>query len=154
MSSGIRPDATRRALVTGICGAVGAAALTACGSRGRPAPPPAASPAPGTPASPAEPDSSQPSLVPKSDIPIDGGKVFPEYRLVVTRPAAEDLRAFTAICTHEGCTLAAVVDGTIRCPCHGSRFAITDGAVVQGPARRALTPRTIAIQGDSIVLNP
>jgi Rieske Fe-S protein len=154
MSSSIRPDATRRALVTGICGAAGAAALTACGGEPGPAAPPAASSAPSVPASPADPGSSAPSVVPVSEIPIDGGRVFPEYRLVVTRPAAGDLRAFTAICTHDRCTLATVAERTIQCACHGSRFAITDGAVVNGPAQRALTPRTIAVQGDSIILNP
>jgi Rieske Fe-S protein len=150
VSSSIGPDHTRRALVTGICGA---AALTACGSGGGPTAPPPARPAPDSPApSPTEAGSS-PSAVPTSDIPIGGGRIFPDYRLVVTQPAAGDLRAFTAICTHDGCVLATVADATIRCPCHGSRFAITDGAVVNGPALRALTPRTIEIQGDSIILN-
>ena len=49
--------------------------------------------------------------------------------------------------------LTAVTNATIRCPCHGSRFAITDGTVVNGPADRALTPRPIRVQGDSIILN-
>lgn len=139
MSSEIWPDAVRRALVMGICGAAGAA-LTACGSgRGSAAPP--ATAASGNP------------LAAASDIPVGGGRIFPEYRLVVTRPAAGELRAFTAICTHDGCMLTTVADATINCPCHGSRFAITDGAAVHGPAIRALTLRTISVQGDSIVLN-
>jgi len=155
MSSDIQPDATRRTLVRGICGATCAAALTACGSGRGSAPPPAASPAPapGAPALP-PPGDTAPALAATSDIPVGGGRIFPDYRLVVTRPAAGDLRAFTAICTHDGCMLTTVTDATIDCPCHGSRFAITDGAVVHGPALRALTPRTITVQGDSIILNP
>jgi Rieske Fe-S protein len=118
--------------------------------------PPALSPAPapGAPAPPADPGGSAPALTATSDIPVGGGRIFPEYRLVVTRPAAGDVRAFTAICTHDGCMLTTVVDATINCPCHGSRFAITDGAVVNGPAMRALTAREIRLRGDSIILNP
>jgi Rieske Fe-S protein len=155
MSSDIDPDATRRALVTGICGAACAAALTACGSGGGSTAPPAASPAsaPGAPV-PLTAPGTAPALITRSDIPVGGGRIFPEYRLVVTQPAAGDLRAFTAICTHDGCMLAGVTGATINCPCHGSRFAITDGAVINGPAMRALTPRKIGVQGDSIILNP
>ncbi|MCU1659996.1 MAG: Ferredoxin subunit of nitrite reductase and ring-hydroxylating dioxygenase-like protein [Pseudonocardia sp.] len=157
MSSDIEPDATRRALVTGICGAacaVCAAALTACGNGSGSTAPPAASPTPGAPAAPTAPGGTAPALTPTSDIPVGGGRIFPEYQIVVTRPAAGDLRAFTAICTHDGCMLTTVAHATIDCPCHGSRFAITDGAVVNGPAMRALTPRKIRVQGDSIILNP
>jgi cytochrome b6-f complex iron-sulfur subunit len=47
--------------------------------------------------------------------------------------------AFSAICTHEGCTVAwDAEDEVIACPCHGSRFDATDGAVVNGPARSPL----------------
>ena len=84
---------------------------------------------------------------------VGGGRIFPDFRLVVTRPAAGELRAFTAICTHEQCLLTTVADGLIGCPCHGSRFAITDGAVVHGPAARSLTPRPVRLQGDSIILD-
>jgi Rieske Fe-S protein len=154
--SDVRPDPTRRALVTGICGSACAAAFTACGGGNRSAAPPAASPVPGpgAPAAPTAPGGTASELTALSGIPVGGGRIFPDLRLVVTRPTAGDLRAFTAICTHDGCTLTAVADATINCPCHGSRFAIGDGAVVMGPATRALTPRTIRVQGDSIILNP
>jgi nitrite reductase/ring-hydroxylating ferredoxin subunit len=117
--------------------------------------PPAANPAPapGAPAPPADPGGTAPALTATSDIPV-GGRIFPEYRLVVTQPAAADLRAFTAICTHDGCMLTTVAHATINCPCHGNRFAITDGAVVNSPAMRALTPRKIRVRGDSIILDP
>jgi nitrite reductase/ring-hydroxylating ferredoxin subunit len=144
--------------VRGICGASCAAALTACGA-GRdatPLPPAtttpaAAAPPPTTTVAP-PPTTTAPALAATSDIPVGGGKVFPDFRLVVTRPSAADLKAFTAICTHDGCLLNSVADKTINCPCHGSRFAITDGAVVRGPAMRALTARTITVEGDSIFL--
>ncbi len=39
-------------------------------------------------------------------------------------------------CSHRGCSLAAgrVEDGVVECPCHGSRFALADGALLKGPA--------------------
>lgn len=158
MNSDLQPDATRRTLMWGLCGATCAGALTACGRGAEPAPAPAASPSPSqspsTSAALAPPSTTAPALAVTSDIPVGGGRVFPDFRLVVTQPTAGELKAFTAICTHDGCLLNAVADSTINCPCHGSRFAIADGAVVHGPAMRALTPRTITIQGDSIVLNP
>ncbi|WP_345381778.1 Rieske (2Fe-2S) protein [Pseudonocardia yuanmonensis] len=80
--------------------------------------------------------------------------MFPEDLVVVTQPTVGDLRAFDAICTHDGCMLTTVSDATIGCPCHGGRFAITDGTVVSGPAKRALTPRPISVRDGSIVLNP
>jgi nitrite reductase/ring-hydroxylating ferredoxin subunit len=154
MSRDILPAARRRTLLRGICGATCAAGLMACGGGSRSVPPPTASSAPalGVPAPPASADTA-PALAAASDIPLGGGRIFPDYRLVVTQPIAGDLRAFTAICTHDGCMLTTVADATINCPCHGSRFAITDGAVVHGPALRGLTPRTITLQGDSITLN-
>jgi Rieske Fe-S protein len=84
------------------------------------------------------------------DIPVGGGRVFPDSRVVVTQPVAGDLRAFSIMCTHDACDVDDVSGGTINCPCHGSRFAITDGSVVQGPARSALGRERIAVEGDRI----
>ncbi|MFC9280455.1 Rieske (2Fe-2S) protein [Streptomyces collinus] len=87
-----------------------------------------------------------------SEIPVGGGKVFKEQKVVVTQPAKGDFKAFSAICTHMGCTVDKVANGTIDCPCHGSRFEITDGSVAHGPATRPLPPRTITVKGNSIRL--
>src|SRR5262245_38237217 len=155
MNSDALPAVTRRTVMRGVCGATCAAGLMACGGGRGATPAPSATSAP-VPSAPAVPTSAeaQPALAATADIPLGGGRIFPDYRLVATQPAAGDLRAFTAICTHDGCVLTTVSDATIGCPCHGSRFAITDGAVVHGPALRGLTPRTITVQGDSIILNP
>ena len=56
-------------------------------------------------------------------------------KLVVTQPTEGEFKGFTAVCTHQGCTVGRVEDGEIRCPCHGSRFSAEDGSVVGGPAR-------------------
>lgn len=47
--------------------------------------------------------------------------------------------------------MSTVADGTINCPCHGSKFNL-DGSVAQGPAARPLDTKNIAVQGDSVVL--
>lgn len=85
------------------------------------------------------------------DIPVGGGEVFPSDRVVVTQPVSGTFQAFSAVCTHEGCLIAEVADGTINCPCHGSRFNL-DGTVANGPAQRPLPPQQIAIEGRSIVI--
>ena len=54
-------------------------------------------------------------------------------------------------CTHQGYIVTSVSGGTINCPCHGSKFSITNGSVVTGPAASALAPVSIKVQGTSIV---
>ncbi|MFE9453158.1 Rieske (2Fe-2S) protein [Streptomyces sp. NPDC006739] len=86
------------------------------------------------------------------DIPEGGGKIFKESKVVVTQPAKGEFKAFSAICTHMGCTVDQVASGTIDCPCHGSQYRIADGSVVRGPAPRALPARSITVEGNSIRL--
>jgi Rieske Fe-S protein len=86
------------------------------------------------------------------EIPVGGGQIFDAERVVVTQPARGRYRAFSAVCTHVGCLLNQVADGTIDCPCHGSRFRVANGAVVTGPAPRALPEKRIKIVDGLIVL--
>jgi Rieske Fe-S protein len=86
------------------------------------------------------------------DIPVGGGTVFATARIVVTQPARGQYRAFSAVCTHVGCIVNRVAGGTIHCPCHGSQFEITSGAVVAGPAPSPLPGKQIAIAGGRIML--
>ncbi|WP_055492613.1 Rieske (2Fe-2S) protein [Streptomyces sp. TP-A0356] len=86
------------------------------------------------------------------EIPVGGGKIFKQQKVVVTQPTKGDFKAFSAICTHEGCTVGTVADGTIDCPCHGSRFRIADASVAHGPATRPLPPKKITVEGDTIRL--
>ena len=87
-----------------------------------------------------------------ADIPLGGGVIFTDAKVVVTQPATGAFKAFSAICTHVGCLCNQVADGTIDCPCHGSKFAITDGAVVAGPAATALPPAPITVADGTIML--
>jgi Rieske Fe-S protein len=87
-----------------------------------------------------------------ADIPLGGGMIFTDAKVVVTQPAKGVFKAFSAICTHVGCLCNQVADGTIDCPCHGSKFKITDGAVVAGPAPTALPAAPITVADGKIML--
>jgi Rieske Fe-S protein len=87
-----------------------------------------------------------------SDIPVGGGKIYKAAKVVVTQPARGQYRAFSAVCTHVGCIMSKVADGTIDCPCHGSEFKITTGAVVTGPAPAPLPEKQIKIVNGMVVL--
>jgi Rieske Fe-S protein len=148
----------RRDLVAG-AGLLGLSlALTACGTdNAAPAASTPASSAPATPPVPlaapiAETDLAKVADIPVADIPVGGGTVFPTNRVVVTQPSAGQFKAFSAICSHEGCTVNQVAGGTINCPCHGSRYSITDGSVVRGPAVHPLHPRSITVQDGAVRL--
>lgn len=148
---------TRRTVVTGTGMLAAVAALAACSSYGDQGSAPTGTggypsePAPG--ASPESPPSAgATALAGTADIPVGGGAIFTDEKVVVTQPVAGEFRAFSAVCTHQGCTVNEVVDGTIDCPCHGSKFSITDGSPVAGPAKKPLPPRTVAVEGDSIQL--
>ena len=91
-------------------------------------------------------------LAATADIPSGGGTVFPEQKVVVTQPADGEFKAFTAVCTHQGCIVASVADGTINCDCHGSKFSIADGSVENGPATSPLEEVEITVKGGEITL--
>jgi nitrite reductase/ring-hydroxylating ferredoxin subunit len=141
----------RRNLVAG-AGLLGLSlALTACGA-GDTAPATPTS-GPGAPPVPLEAPAAETDLAKAADIPVGGGAVFPTNRVVVTQPSAGQFKAFSAICSHEGCTINQVADGTINCPCHGSRYSITDGSVVHGPATRPLHTRSITVRDGAVRLS-
>jgi Rieske Fe-S protein len=91
-------------------------------------------------------------LAKTSDIPVGGGKILKAQKIVVTQPKKDEFKAFSAICTHQGCTVSAVANGTINCPCHGSKFNISDGSVAGGPAPKPLPAEQITVEGNSIRL--
>ncbi|MFW6642289.1 Rieske (2Fe-2S) protein [Nocardiopsis algeriensis] len=88
-----------------------------------------------------------------SEVPEGGGVVFNSSKLVVTQPEAGEYRAFTAACTHGGCTVQEIEEELIRCLCHGSEFDYASGEVVTGPAQEPLEEFGITVEGDDIVLD-
>jgi Rieske Fe-S protein len=87
-----------------------------------------------------------------ADVPVGGGKVYTAAKVVVTQPSKGEFKAFSAVCTHVGCLCNQVAAGTINCPCHGSKFKITDGSVVAGPAPTPLPAAKITVTAGKILL--
>ena len=96
--------------------------------------------------------SSQGVTTKSADIPVGSGKIFPDAQTVITQPEKGQFKAFSAVCTHQGCIVNAVTN-TINCPCHGSKYSITDGSVVNPPAPKPLPPKTIKVSGDNLVVS-
>ncbi|TDC58253.1 Rieske (2Fe-2S) protein [Micromonospora sp. KC207] len=164
-----RPCPSRRAVLCAT-GAAGVTALLAgCQTYGEPVAAPVAAdpPAGGAPASGdpvAEPaGSGDPAgtdapagqvaaLAAVSDLPVGGGRILADQGVVLTRPTQETVKAYSATCTHAGCTVTRVTDGTIVCGCHNSVFDIADGSVRGGPAGSPLPPVAVAVRDGQVLL--
>lgn len=132
---------SRRTVVAGI-GAATLAGAVGCTTYGGPTTPTSTGPGP----------TAGGALGSTADIPVGGGKVFADADVVVTQPEEGTFKGFSATCTHQGCTVSGVADGTINCDCHGSKFAAADAAAVSGPASRPLPPKQLRVQGGQISL--
>ncbi len=152
------PGMSRRTTLTGVMGlGLGLPVLAACSgddttSASDPTPTGNAS----TPEAPASsPAASSPppggAFASTSDVPVGGGGVFAEQQVVVTQPTEGEFKGFSFVCTHNGCPVDEVTD-EIACPCHGSRFSLTDGSPTAGPAQSPLAVVELVIDGDSISL--
>lgn len=89
-------------------------------------------------------------LVPLSDVPANGGVILAADKIVLVRERGDVLKAFSAVCTHQGCTVAMIQNGVITCPCHGSQFSAATGAVVHGPATRPLPPVAVVVSDNGV----
>ncbi len=117
---------------------------------------PASSPAPSSP-SPSEPAPSSANApsgpsVATSEVPVGGGVILKDTDYVITQPTAGEFKAFSKICTHQGCPVGSVSDGTINCPCHGSKYSIEDGSVVNPPASDPLEEAEVTVSGGKVVV--
>jgi Rieske Fe-S protein len=83
---------------------------------------------------------------------VGSGVVYDGPKVVVTQPVEGDIRAFTAVCPHQGCLVSEVTNNEILCPCHGSLFSAEDGAVITGPATTGLAPVAVSVVDDQVVL--
>jgi Rieske Fe-S protein len=160
----------RRTVLTGVAAAAAGATLAACGGGTETAassattaaattkataiglPAPASSSEAATSGSVSNGAAAANSLGQTADIKVGSGAIFKEANVVVTQPTADDFKAFSAVCTHQGCTVGSVEGNAIVCPCHGSRFSIADGSVVQGPATEPLAAAKVTVTGGSINL--
>jgi Rieske Fe-S protein len=149
------PRLDRRRLLHGaaVLG-VAAPVLVACGSDEEPTrtttTPESDSPSVGS-DKPTQDGGGQPALAASGDVPVGGGVVVDGEQVVVTQPTEGEFKAFTAVCTHQGCVVSSISDNTINCACHGSQFSAEDGSVVTGPATSPLTEIAVKVEGDSVV---
>lgn len=90
-------------------------------------------------------------LTTTGDVPVGGGVILSEERVVVTQPTEGEFKAFSAVCTHQSCVVNNVDDGVIGCNCHGSRFDAGTGEVLGGPAPSPLPEVSITVEGDQIL---
>lgn len=154
---GTRPDATRRQFCASACRALSVAALGAllpgCGGGGD---------------SPTSPGGAA-STLPTANATVTGGAATltidgssplastgsmalvqsSSGMFLVARTAQTTFVAVSAMCTHENCTINGFSGSNYQCPCHGSQFSTT-GAVLRGPATRALRQYTTALNGNML----
>jgi Rieske Fe-S protein len=62
-------------------------------------------------------------------------------------------KAFSAICTHQVCTVRFGGGSSLDCPCHGATFSTSDGAVLGGPAPRPLPEMGVLEQGGNLYVS-
>jgi thiosulfate dehydrogenase [quinone] large subunit len=72
---------------------------------------------------------------------------------ILIRERNGDLRAFSAVCTHAGCTVG-YAGGTIVCPCHGAQYSAETGEAIGGPAPRGLAPKRVVEAGGQVYAVP
>lgn len=88
-----------------------------------------------------------------ADIPVGASraatyvdpKAHLEQSIVLHRTNSTTVVAFSAICTHRGCTVEISVPTSFDCPCHGSSYNSQTGGVLIGPATRALAPLVVKV---------
>lgn len=140
-------SASRRGVLIGAGAVATGMVVTAC--RGKESSPPSVQSASNEATSTA---AASPISVKAADVPVGGGVVLKEPKVVVTQPQPGQFKAFTAVCTHKQCLVSKVADGTIDCPCHGSQYSDVDGSVVKGPAEQPLEPKTVTTTGDTLTI--
>jgi Rieske Fe-S protein len=154
-----RASSSRRRLfkTAGLVALVGAggSTLAACSSGGSATPAtsaaPSSAPAPSSPASSGS--AAGGSTVTTAEVPVGGGFIMPNADFVVTQPTKGSYKAFSKICTHQGCPVSQIADKEIICRCHGSHFSIADGSVVSGPAQSPLPAATTKVSGTTITVS-
>jgi Rieske Fe-S protein len=129
---------TRRSVLAAGAVGAGAVALAACGS--------------GSSMSQATPQANA-QLVKLDDIEVGrcvSAKLPDGRTAIVARPTSETAVAFSAKCTHMGCTVAPA-GNELHCPCHGSKYNALTGAVIQGPASRPLAKVAVRVANGEVV---
>jgi cytochrome b6-f complex iron-sulfur subunit len=92
-------------------------------------------------------------VVALADVPVGGAVAAKDPSgapIIVAQPTAGTAVAFSAICTHMSCQVAPA-GKRLDCPCHGSQYDATNGAVLRGPATKPLPPVTVRVENGQVV---
>jgi cytochrome b6-f complex iron-sulfur subunit len=90
-----------------------------------------------------------------SEMEKESGKIikFGTKPVILIRTANDEVRAFSATCTHLDCTVQFRKDfGMIWCACHNGKYDL-NGRNVSGPPPRPLDEFRVLIQGDEILIS-
>jgi thiosulfate dehydrogenase [quinone] large subunit len=92
-------------------------------------------------------------LGPAKDVPIGRSATFSIPKTgdpgIIVQPSAGSFLAYDAVCPHAGCTVGYyAANDVFVCPCHGSEFRVSTGAVLNGPAPRGLAPLKVVQESD------
>lgn len=137
MSAATDPP-SRRVLITGVGAAGLAIAVSACGGGG---------------SGQSTMKTASGSSVAAADVPVGGGIYLSDVSVIVTQPSKGTFKAFSSVCTHQGCAVTEVSGTNLLCPCHGSEFNLATGAVTNGPASSPLPAKTAKVQGSNVVVS-
>jgi len=72
---------------------------------------------------------------------------------ILIRDEGGNLKSFSAVCTHAGCTVG-YEGGVIVCPCHGGEYSAETGEVIAGPPPSGLAPKRVVESGGQIYAVP
>jgi nitrite reductase/ring-hydroxylating ferredoxin subunit len=90
-------------------------------------------------------------LASTSEVPVGGGIILPDEKVVLTQPTQGEFKAYSAICKHQGFDVTRVEGGEIICDVHGSRYDLATGEVTSPPAPAPLDEVAITVEGDRIL---
>lgn len=84
-----------------------------------------------------------------ADVKAAGSMVVGTDKPILLCSANGTVVGHTAICTHQGCTVAAA-GADANCPCHGSKFDAATGAVINGPALSPLAAVQVTVANGQV----
>lgn len=97
--------------------------------------------------------SSSGAIASESEVATGSAKSFKNsgQPAVLVHLDSGDFVAYSAVCTHQGCTVA-YKGGQLACPCHGSIFdPANGGSVVNGPAQQPLPEIPVKVERGQVV---
>lgn len=69
---------------------------------------------------------------------------------IISQPQEGTYKAFSSVCTHQGCQVNVQNGAKIVCPCHNSQFSLDDGSVQGGPAEKPLDAYKVEVKDGAI----